>query len=93
MSQRNPIDELIVTETVPSILATKSNQQDDLDEKVSLDPEDGEYQITGRCLDGEEYKSVTWTIDEQRRAVRKVDFFLLPIFMVSDSFGGITKRY
>jgi hypothetical protein len=93
MSQRNPIGELVVIEAVPSILATKSNQQDDLDEKISLDPEDGEYQITGRCLDGEEYKSVTWTIDEQRRAVRKVDFFLLPIFMVSDSFGGITKRY
>lgn len=86
MSQRNPIGDLIVIETVPSISGTPSDQLSDKisDDKESLDVEDGVPTLSGRCLSGDGYKTVSWTLEEQERAVRKVDFFLLPIFMVSE---------
>jgi len=86
MSQRNPIGDLIVTETVPSISATPADQLSDeiSDEKESLDVEDVVSTLSGRCLSGDGYKTVSWTLEEQKRAVRKVDFYLLPIFMVSE---------
>jgi hypothetical protein len=84
-SQQNPIGVLVIAETVPSLSGTSSKHgaDDAINEKGSVDIEDVVPTLSGRCLSGDGYKDVSWTIEEQRRAVRKVDFFLLPIFMVS----------
>lgn len=87
-SQRNPIDDLIVVETIPSLSAIPSKSlSDDIIHvtKDSFDLEDVTPTLTGRCLRGDGYdgyKDISWTMEEQKKAVRKVDFFLLPIFMV-----------
>jgi hypothetical protein len=89
MSQRNPIGDLIVVETVPIVSAVPGDSLQDLKddiahEKESVDLEDIAPILNGRCLSDGTYKDVSWTLEEQRKAVRKVDFFLLPIFMVSE---------
>jgi hypothetical protein len=89
MSQLNPIGELVVLESVPTISKAPRQQErtdNDVLEKQELDVEDDSETIKGRCLaldSSEDYKEVSWTAREQRAAVRKIDFFLLPIFMVS----------
>jgi len=89
MSQRNPIGGLIVTESIPIVSATPGDRpqelQDDVaHDKVSLDLEDVAPTFSGRCVSDGSYKDVSWTLQEQKMAVRKVDLFLLPIFMVSE---------
>ena len=89
MSQLNPIGDLVVLESVPTI-SSHRRQQTALDdyahEKESLDVDESPAEIRGRCLapnSEHEYREVSWSPQEQKHAVRKIDLFLLPIFMVS----------
>ncbi|KAL1412249.1 hypothetical protein Q8F55_003260 [Vanrija albida] len=86
MSQQNPIGDLVVFENtkLPGVGDGK-DEEDYLGEKAASSPslhapslKDG--LIHGRTLVDGEWKDVSWTLDEQRRVVRKADFFLLPLF-------------
>lgn len=91
MSQQNPIGDLVVFENtkLPSVGDSDEGKEkeDYLGEKDTSSPslhapslKDG--LIHGRTLVDGEWRDVSWTLEEQRRVVRKADFFLLPLFTV-----------
>lgn len=85
LSQVDSVGIPIVVDTIPHLPLGDREAEDYLDEKNPSSVHQSEHNtLRGRCLvkDGSEYRDVEWTLKEQHTAVRKVDFFLLPIFMV-----------
>jgi hypothetical protein len=80
MSQRNPIGDLVVFEST-ALPSSRVETEDYLEEKEAGIPSDDGL-LHGATFVNGEWKKVSWTIQEQRRVVRKADLFLLPIFAV-----------